>query len=90
MKPIALLLVSVAVVTAAVVFTARASRTAAQEAAPIFVTEIPRGYREWRLVSVAHEEGDLNDIRAISATMKLSTLIAQESFHSRKAPSSRE
>ncbi len=65
MKPIALTLVSVAVVTAAVVFTARASRTAAQEAAPIFVTEIPRGYREWRLVSVAHEEGDLNDIRAI-------------------------
>ena len=65
MKPIALLLVSVAVVTAAVVFTARAARTSEQEAAPIFVTEIPRGYREWRLVSVAHEEGDLNDIRAI-------------------------
>ena len=65
MKPIALTLVSVAVVTAAVVFTARASRAAAQGAAPIFVTEIPRGYRELRLVSVAHEEGDLNDIRAI-------------------------
>ena len=65
MKPIALLLVSVAVVTAAVVFTARAARTSEQEAAPIFVTEIPRGYREWRLISVAHEEGDLNDIRAI-------------------------
>jgi hypothetical protein len=26
---------------------------------------IPAGYRDWRLVSVAHEEGNLNDIRAI-------------------------
>jgi len=35
------------------------------EAAPIFVKEIPHGYRDWRLISVAHEEGSLNDIRAI-------------------------
>src|SRR5215471_16225435 len=35
------------------------------EAAPIFVTEIPPGYRDWRLISVAHEAGDLNDLRAI-------------------------
>ena len=26
---------------------------------------IPPGYRDWSLISVAHEEGDLNDIRAI-------------------------
>ena len=65
MKPITLLLVAVAMLAAAVVFTARASGSTAQEAAPVFVTEIPRGYREWRLVSVAHEAGDLNDIRAI-------------------------
>jgi Cytochrome P460 len=26
---------------------------------------IPAGYRDWRLVSVAHEEGNLNDLRAI-------------------------
>ncbi len=31
----------------------------------VFVTEIPPGYRDWRLVSVAHEGGKLNDIRAI-------------------------
>src|SRR5688572_4450777 len=31
----------------------------------IFVTEIPPGYRDWRLVSVAREEGALDDIRAI-------------------------
>ena len=27
--------------------------------------KIPRGYRDWRLISVAHEAGSLNDIRAI-------------------------
>src|SRR6476469_8006416 len=31
----------------------------------VFVTEIPGGYRDWKVVSVAHEAGDLNDIRAI-------------------------
>jgi len=35
------------------------------KAAPIFGITIPAGYRDWRLVSVAHEEGNLNDIRAI-------------------------
>lgn len=32
---------------------------------PVFVTEIPDGYRDWRLISVAHEKGTLNDLRAI-------------------------
>jgi hypothetical protein len=32
---------------------------------PIFVTEIPPGYRDWRLISVAREEGSLDDIRAL-------------------------
>jgi hypothetical protein len=31
----------------------------------VYVTKIPSGYRDWRLVSVAHEEGELQDIRAI-------------------------
>ena len=35
------------------------------ESSPILVTNIPFGYRDWRLVSVAHEAGNLNDIRAI-------------------------
>ena len=65
MKRINLLLVVVATLTGAVAFTATASRHGAQEAAPIFVTKIPPGYRDWKLVSVAHEAGDLNDIRAI-------------------------
>jgi len=35
------------------------------DAAPIFGIKIPAGYRDWRLISVAHEEGTLNDLRAI-------------------------
>ena len=38
---------------------------AGDEAPPIFVDKIPDGYRDWKLISVAHEEGDLNDLRAI-------------------------
>jgi hypothetical protein len=44
---------------------ARAARQADGEAAPIFGVKIPAGYRDWRLISVAHEEGTLNDLRAI-------------------------
>ena len=42
-----------------------ASGHAEDEAAPIFGVKIPAGYRDWRLISVAHEEGTLNDLRAI-------------------------
>jgi hypothetical protein len=35
------------------------------KAVPIFGITIAPGYRDWRLVSVAHEAGSLNDIRAI-------------------------
>ncbi len=34
-------------------------------AAPVFGIKIPPKYRDWQLISVAHEEGSLNDIRAI-------------------------
>lgn len=35
------------------------------EVAPIYDIKMPPGYRDWRLISVAHEEGKLNDLRAI-------------------------
>src|SRR5918999_211781 len=65
MKRITCLLVAVVALAGVVAYMAPASGQAGQEAAPIFVTEIPPGYRDWRLISVAHEAGDLNDIRAI-------------------------
>lgn len=35
------------------------------ETAPIFVSTIPPGYRDWRLISVAHEEGSFNSFAAV-------------------------
>ena len=65
MRQITFLLIAVATVAGVVTYIAPASERAAQEAAPIFVDKIPPGYRDWRLISVAHEAGDLNDLRAI-------------------------
>src|ERR1700690_2883577 len=65
MKRIAFLLVAVAILAVIVAFTAAASGRADEEATPLFGIKIPSGYRDWRLISVAHEEGNLNDIRAI-------------------------
>jgi Cytochrome P460 len=39
--------------------------TSNQESPPIFATNIPPGYRDWRLITVAQEEGNINDLRAI-------------------------
>ena len=65
MKRINVLLIAVTTL-GCVVFTAITSRyAAAQEAAPLFVKKIPPGYRDWKVVSVAHEAGELNDIRAV-------------------------
>lgn len=41
------------------------SGRADEEAAPIFGIRVPPGYRDWKLISVAHEAGNLNDIRAL-------------------------
>jgi Cytochrome P460 len=65
MKRIAFLLLAITTVTGVAVFIARASGRGEGEATPIFGIKIYPGYRDWRLVSVAHEEGSLNDIRAI-------------------------
>jgi len=41
-----------------------AVRHADEDASPIYGVRIPPDYRDWRLISVAREEGDLNDVRA--------------------------
>ena len=63
MKRITFLLIALASLTGVLAFTGPGH--AQQDAVPVFVTEIPPGYRDWKLISVAREEGQLNDIRAI-------------------------
>ena len=65
MKRIAFLLAAVAPVALVLACLAPALGHAEDEAAPLFGIKIPPGYRDWKLISVAHEEGKLNDLRAI-------------------------
>ena len=64
MKLTALLLFALSALTGVVAFTAPPSGQG-DEKVPMFVTRIPPGYRDWRLISVAREEGTLDDIRAV-------------------------
>jgi hypothetical protein len=65
MKGFAYLLVAVVALTGVVVYVAHASGRSEGEADPVFGITIPPGYRDWKLISVAHEEGNLNDLRAL-------------------------
>src|SRR6202453_2135183 len=65
MKRITVLLLAVAILAGIIVLTAPASLHADDSAAPIYVTKIPPGYRDWRLISVSHEAGNLNSIGAV-------------------------
>jgi hypothetical protein len=64
-KRIPLLLFVVAAISILAASTDPGAGRADEEAAPIFGIKIPAGYRDWRLISVAHEAGDLNDFRAV-------------------------
>src|ERR1700736_1380575 len=65
MKQITFFLVAVAALAGVVAITAPAPLHADEAPAPIFVTTIPLGYRDWKLISVAHEEGNLNSFAAV-------------------------
>jgi hypothetical protein len=81
MRRIVVGLVAVVVLACAVAYMAPASGQADGEAAPIYGVKIPPGYRDWKLISVAHEEGNLNDIRA-----QLGNDIAMKAYREGKLP----
>src|SRR5215467_12297625 len=60
----ALALSTVASMALILVFTALASENLTQDSIPI-VTEMPSSYRDWKLISMAHEEGNLNSFAAV-------------------------
>jgi len=81
MKRIVFLVVAAAVVAGVVASMAPASGQPDGEAAPIFGVKLPPGYRDWKLISVAHEEGNLNDLRAV-----LGNDVAIEAYRDGKLP----
>jgi hypothetical protein len=81
MKRIGYLLVAVAVLMGGVAYMGFSPARAAGVASPVFGGEMPAGYRDWRLISVAHEEGNLNDLRAV-----LGNDIAIQAYREGKLP----
>jgi len=65
MKGITLLLVAVGILGGIIAFTVPAPLHADDSATPAYVTKIPSGYRDWKLISVSHEAGSLNSIGAV-------------------------
>jgi hypothetical protein len=81
MKGFAYLLLAVVTLTGEVVYMAQASGRSDGEADPVFGITIPPGYRDWKLISVAHEEGNLNDLRAL-----LGNDVAIKAYRERELP----
>ena len=81
MKRMSLLVLAAVTVASVVGLSATASRIETTDEAPTFVKTIPDGYRDWRLISVAREEGKLDDIRAI-----LGNDVAIDAYRTGKLP----
>lgn len=60
---------------------AAAIGAAAENVSPVYKVSLPEGYRDWRMITVAHEAGKNNDIRAI-----LGNDLAYEAFRTGKKP----
>ena len=66
MKPALLLLsLSVAVAASLLAATAQSSQPADDPVSSVLAGKLPPGYRDWKFISLAREEGDLDDIRAV-------------------------
>ena len=65
MKRTVFTVVGIAIIAGVVASTAARSGSADEPADPLATGKLPPGYRDWRLISVAREEGELDDIRAV-------------------------
>ena len=65
MKRVTFISVAGSIVVSLLAFSPHASGQTGEKASPNYEVKIPAGYRGWKLISVAHEAGNLNDIRAI-------------------------
>lgn len=73
--------IAVGVVGIALTVAAKRNGQASSASAGSSAISLPAGYRDWKLISVAHEEGSLNDIRAI-----LGNDVAIEAFRKGQLP----
>jgi len=78
---IVFLLVAGAALAGGIVLRPPVHAQADEGAAPVFVTKMPSGYRDWRLISVAHEEGNLHSFAIV-----LGNDVAIEAYRNAKLP----
>jgi Cytochrome P460 len=81
MKPTRILAVAGLTVAGVTAYTITVSGGTAGSSAPVYVTRIPPGYRDWRLISVAHEEGNLHSFAVV-----LGNDVAIDAFRAGKLP----
>ena len=81
MRRNAYLLGAVVALAGGLAYMTHAFGDAGGEAVPLFGVKIPPGYRDWRLISVAHEAGSNNDLRAI-----LGNDVAIKAYREEKQP----
>jgi hypothetical protein len=65
MRRIRLPLFATAMTACVIVSISFAAGGADDDAAPIYGIKIPAGFRDWKLINVAHEAANLNDFRAV-------------------------
>jgi Cytochrome P460 len=81
MKRTILASLAVGALTGLAVYAPAPAQQANRDAALIAEGKLPPDYRDWRLISVAHEAGSLNDLRAV-----LGNDLAVEAFREGKLP----
>ena len=81
MKRLSLLALAIAMAACVIASAASTAGGADDGASPIDGITIPAGYRQWELVSVAHEAGDYDDLRAT-----LGNTLAMTAFRNGKLP----
>jgi hypothetical protein len=81
MKRIVLSLIALGTLAGAVACTMTATQRVGENAKLIDGGQLPPEYRDWKLISVAREEGDIDDVRAI-----LGNDTALEAYRTEKRP----
>lgn len=81
MKPKSALAIAIATLIGVDAYLATAFGQAGEESAPVYLTKVPAGYRDWKVISVAHEAGNLN-----SYSVVLGNDIAIEAYRAGKLP----
>ena len=65
MKRTPCLIGAVATLAVVIAYMVTESGYADETSAPVYLTKLPSGFRDWRVISVAHEEGNLHSFSVV-------------------------